>query len=234
MPEIKQRQPWVRLKTAISLDGLTALPDGRSQWITGAAARADGHVWRARAGAVMTGIGTVRDDNPRLDVRLVPATHQPHLVIVDSRLETPADAALFEVPDRCVWIYGAQPDPARQAALEKRGATVTLLPRPDGKVDLPALLKDLARRHVEELHVEAGALLAGSLVREGLVDELLVYVAPSLIGAGRPLAAFGPLDELGHAMRLVFSTVDKVGDDLRILARVVGRVPATAPQPPCA
>ena len=215
--------PWVRLKTAISLDGATALPDGRSQWITGEAARADGHAWRARACAVLTGVGTVRDDDPRLDVRLVPTDRQPALVIVDSRLETPPTAALFAVANRPVWIYGALALPARQAALEARGATVTVMPRADGKVDLPAMLQDLARRGATEVHVEAGARLNGSLVREGLVNEFLVYVAPQLLGQGRPLAAFGPLAHLDQAVRLSFDSIDRVGDDLRILARVVSR-----------
>ncbi|MFE8645940.1 bifunctional diaminohydroxyphosphoribosylaminopyrimidine deaminase/5-amino-6-(5-phosphoribosylamino)uracil reductase RibD [Sphingomonas sp. NCPPB 2930] len=220
---LQRQRPWVRLKAAISLDGATALPDGRSQWITAAAARTDGHAWRARACAVLTGMGTVRDDNPRLDVRLVPTPRQPPLVIVDSRLETPLNAALFEVPERAVWIYAAHADPSRQAALEQRGATVTLLPQPNGKVALPALMQDLARRGINELHVEAGAQLNGSLVREGLVDEFLVYMAPKLIGEGRPLAAFGPLADLGEALALRFQSVEQVGDDLRILARVVGR-----------
>ncbi|XAH21583.1 bifunctional diaminohydroxyphosphoribosylaminopyrimidine deaminase/5-amino-6-(5-phosphoribosylamino)uracil reductase RibD [Xylophilus sp. GW821-FHT01B05] len=218
-----RKTPWVRLKTAASLDGSTALPDGRSQWITAAPARADGHAWRARACAVLTGVGTVLEDDPQLDVRLVETPRQPHLVIVDSRLETPPDARLFEVPQRAVWIYCAQPDAQRQAALEALGATVSCLPNAQGKVDLAALLQDLARRDVNELHVEAGARLNGSLVREGLVDELLAYLAPKLIGEGRPMASFGPLAALDDALALVFRSAEAVGNDLRILARVQGR-----------
>ncbi|WP_198971136.1 bifunctional diaminohydroxyphosphoribosylaminopyrimidine deaminase/5-amino-6-(5-phosphoribosylamino)uracil reductase RibD [Xylophilus sp. ASV27] len=218
-----RKTPWVRLKTAASLDGSTALPDGRSQWITGAPARADGHAWRARACAVLTGVGTVLEDDPQLDVRLIETPRQPHLVIVDSRLETPPQARLFAVPQRAVWIYCAQPDAERQAALQARGATVTCLPNLQGKVDLAALLRDLGRREVNELHVEAGARLNGSLVREGLVDELLAYLAPRLIGEGRPMASFGPLAALEDAPALQFRSVEPVGDDLRILARVTGR-----------
>lgn len=214
--------PWVRVKIAASLDGRTALENGASQWITSDEARADGHAWRARAGAVLTGVGTVREDNPRLDVRAVPTPRQPHVAVVDSRLETPPDANLFQ-PGRRLFIYGAVPDAQRQAALAARGAEVVLLPGPGGKVDLPALLLDLAARGVNELHVEAGHKLNGSLVREGLVDELLVYLAPKLIGLGRDMAHFGPLADLAAAVPLQFRSSERVGPDLRIIARVAGR-----------
>ncbi|HSU23410.1 MAG TPA: bifunctional diaminohydroxyphosphoribosylaminopyrimidine deaminase/5-amino-6-(5-phosphoribosylamino)uracil reductase RibD [Variovorax sp.] len=228
-------RPWVRMKVAASLDGRTALPDGSSQWITAAPARADGHAWRARASAVLTGVGTVRDDNPRLDVRLVEAPRQPHLVIVDSTLATPPTARLFDVPGRRVWLYAARRDEARAAALEARGATVTCLPDAHGKVDLPALLRDLAAREVNELHVEAGHKLNGSLLREGLVDELLLYLAPKLLGDGPGLAhepfAGGPLARLADATTLAFTAFDRVGDDLRIRARVAARDPDATPAP---
>ncbi len=214
--------PWVRLKVAASLDGRTALEDGRSQWITAQAARADGHAWRARAGAVLTGIGTVLQDDPLLDVRLAPTTRQPPLALVDSRLEVPLTARLFG-PARKVWIYTAQPPSPRWRELQARGAELVSLPGPGGKVDLAALLRDLAAREVNELHVEAGHKLNGSLLREGLVDELLVYLAPKLIGAGQPMAHFGPLAALADALPLQFTSVEKVGDDLRVLARVTGR-----------
>ncbi len=217
-----RRKPWVRMKIAASLDGQTALENGRSQWITSEPARTDGHAWRLRAGAVLTGIGTVLEDNPRLDVRLVPAPRQPDLVVVDSRLQTPLDAALFQ-PGRRVVVYGAQAQPAVQAALEARGATVVLLPGAGGKVDLAALLADLAHREVNELHVEAGFKLNGSLVREGLVDVFLVYLAPKLLGAGRGMAHIGPLAELGEAVALDFTGVDRIGPDLRLLATLRGR-----------
>lgn len=213
--------PWVRLKVAASLDGRTALEDGRSQWITAQAARADGHAWRARAGAVLTGIGTVLQDDPLLDVRLAPTTRQPPLALVDSRLEVPLSARLFG-PARKVWIYTAQPPSPRWLELQERGAEVVSLPGAGGKVDLAALLRHLAAREVNELHVEAGHKLNGSLLREGLVDELLVYLAPRLIGPGQPMANLAPLAGLADALPLQFTSVEKVGDDLRVLARVAG------------
>jgi len=215
-------RPWVRMKIAASLDGRTALHDGQSRWITSAEARTDGHAWRARAGAVLTGIGTVLEDNPRLDVRSVPTGRQPDLAVVDSRLQTPLDAALF-MPGRRLFLYGAVHDPQRQAALEARGATVVILPGPHGKVDLAAMLRDLAAHEVNELHVEAGQKLNGSLVREDLVDEFLVYLAPKMLGEGRGMAHFGPLQGLDHAVALEFGSVAPVGPDLRIVARVQGR-----------
>lgn len=220
--------PWVRMKAAMSLDGVTALANGTSQWITGEAARADGHAWRARACAVLTGIGTVLEDDPMLDVRQVPTPRQPHLVIVDSKLETPPTARLFQAPaqglTRRIFIYCAATDTSRQAALEQLGATVITLPGPGGKVDLAAMLRDLATREVNELHLEAGHKLNGSFIREGLVDEFLLYVAPQMLGAGASgLANWGPLQSLDQRLPLRFGSVEPVGDDLRILARVQGR-----------
>lgn len=217
-----RRRPWLRLKTAISLDGRTALENGVSQWITGDLARADGHLFRKRAGAVLTGVGTVLEDNPRLDVRLVHTERQPLRVIVDSRLDTPATARILDAPG-AVLLYAAVPDPARRAALEARGAQVALAPGAGGKVDLPAMLDDLARRGINELHVEAGHKLSGSFVREGLVDELLVYQAPKLLGLGQGLASFGPLQTLDEALALRFVSIERLGDDLRLIARPPGR-----------
>ncbi len=214
--------PWVRMKVAASLDGTTALDNGASQWITSELARTDGHAWRARASALLTGIGTVLEDDPRLDVRLVDTPRQPALAVVDSRLELPLDAKLLQ-PKRPLWVYTASTDTERRAALEARGATVIPLPGPGGKVDLAALLKDLGTRGVNELHVEAGHKLNGSLVREGLVDEFLVYLAPRLLGAGRGMAAFGPLQALAQGVALRFVSTESVGPDLRIVARVTGR-----------
>ena len=218
--------PWVRLKVAASLDGTTALHNGASQWITSAAARADGHAWRARSCAVLTGIGTVLADNPVLNVREVPTPRQPQLVVVDSRLQTPPDASLF-IPGRTCTIYAAgtfdRKFSARKAMLEARGATVVHLPGADGKVDLPAMLRDLAARGVNELHIEAGHRLNGALVRERLVDELLLYLAPKLLGPGRGMAEMGPLDTLAQGLALDFHSVERIGPDLRVLARVQGR-----------
>lgn len=217
-----RKTPWVRMKVAASLDGKTALDNGISQWITSDAARTDGHAWRARASAVLTGIGTVLEDNPRLDVRLVDTPRQPHLVVVDSRLETPLDAQLL-IPGRAVYIYASEQHAEKQAALEARGATVIYKPSANGKVDLAAMLHDLALREVNELHVEAGHKLNGSLIREGLVDEFLVYLAPTWIGLGAGMASFGPITELSQATELDFRATDQLGPDLRIVARVRGR-----------
>jgi diaminohydroxyphosphoribosylaminopyrimidine deaminase / 5-amino-6-(5-phosphoribosylamino)uracil reductase len=215
--------PWVRLKMAASLDGTTALNNGTSQWITSAAARADGHAWRARACAVLTGIGTVLDDNPRLDVRDVPTPRQPHAVVVDSRLDTPPDANIL-IAGRACYIYAAgENDLKKETALAERGATVVHLPNAHGKVDLRAMLQDLGLRGINELHVEAGHKLNGSLVREGLVDEILLYVAPTLLGPGRGIADFGPLTSLADGLALEFKSVDPIDKDLRIVARVQGR-----------
>lgn len=217
-----RQTPWVRMKLAASLDGKTALDNGLSQWITSPEARTDGHAWRARACAVLTGIGTVLADNPKLDVRLLDTPRQPALVVVDSRLETPLDAALF-IPGRKLIIYAAVADGQKQAELTARGATVVLLPGIKGKVDLAAMLRDLAHREINELHVEAGEKLNGSLIREGLVDEFVVYLAPKLIGQGRGMAHFGPLQDLSQAVPLEFKSTAMLGPDLRVVARVCGR-----------
>ena len=223
-----RKTPWVRMKIAASLDGKTALPNGASQWITGSQARADGHAWRARASAILTGIGTVLSDKPRLDVRLVATPRQPHLVVVDSALQTPLDAPLF-IPGRKLFLYAAVEDAAKAHGLSAQGATVIYRPgqHPDGKpthkVDLAALLRDLGQREINELHVEAGHKLNGSLLREGLVDELLVYLAPKLMGQGADMAHFGPLSALSQALPLSFQSTEMVGPDLRLLARLAGR-----------
>jgi diaminohydroxyphosphoribosylaminopyrimidine deaminase/5-amino-6-(5-phosphoribosylamino)uracil reductase len=215
--------PWVRMKAAASLDGRTALPNGASQWITSAAARDDGHAWRARAGAILTGIGTVLGDDPRLGVRRPGVTRQPLLAIVDSRLRTPADATLWQVAGRRVRIYTASTDASLAAPLRARGAEVVLQPGGDGRVDLAAVLRDLAACEVNELHIEAGAGVNGALWRTGLVDELLLYQAALLLGEGAGLAALGPFTELAQGVRLEYRDTTRVGPDLRLLARVAGR-----------
>ncbi|MDH0361486.1 bifunctional diaminohydroxyphosphoribosylaminopyrimidine deaminase/5-amino-6-(5-phosphoribosylamino)uracil reductase RibD [Comamonas aquatica] len=215
--------PWVRMKAATSLDGSTALHNGRSQWITGPDARADGHAWRARACAILTGIGTVLQDNPRLNVREVATPRQPKVVVVDSKLDMPLDAHVLKAPSGCT-IYTSSHNPSRTQALQALGATVIALPNAHGKVDLAAMLRDLAARGTNELHVEAGFKLNGSLLREGLVDELLLYLAPQLLGTGgMGLANFGPLDELAQSVPLQWQDVSRIGNDLRIVARVAGR-----------
>ena len=212
-------RPWVRLKVAASLDGKTALNNGRSQWITGADARRDAHRWRARSCAVLTGIGTVKDDNPRLTARDVPTTRQPLRVVIDSRLETPSDAAILAGGG--VLIAAAREDAARSAELVARGAEVICLPNAHGKVDLAALLEELGRRGINEVLVEAGTRLNGSLLREGCVDELLIYQAPLLIGdAARGMFGLDELVDLAGARRLEILERRAVGADLRIRARL--------------
>ena len=210
--------PWVRLKVAASLDGKTALANGRSQWITGEEARRDGHHWRARACAVLTGAGTVRDDDPRLTVRDVPTTRQPLRVVVDSKLETPPSAKILEGGGALV--AAAREDKAAIAALKARGADVIVMPNSAGKVELGDLFRELARREINEVHVEAGFRLNGSLVREGFVDELLVYLAPSLIGdKGHGMFDLPELTDLAGRRQLAIRDMKTIGTDIRILAR---------------
>ena len=223
-----RQRPWMRLKVAASLDGVTALPNGQSQWITSPEARADGHAWRARACAVLTGVGTVLQDRPRLDVRLVPTQRQPSLVIVDSALQTPPDAPLFDV-QRPVLIYAAQPHAAREAALRQAGAQIVYLPGPPGaggapaKVDLRAMAADLAARPFNEVHIEAGHQLNGSLIAAGLVDELLVYLAPLWLGQGAGMSNAGPWTALSQGLALDFQNLQAIGPDLRVVAQVRGQ-----------
>ena len=208
------------MKVAASLDGRTALNNGESRWITSPQARADGHTWRSRADAVLTGIGTVLADDPRLDVRLAPVTRQPALAVVDSRLRTPLDAQLF-LPARALHLYSAGGShPEQVAALASRGARVLVFPGAMGRVDLADVMQDLFEQGVKVLHVEAGAELNGALLRAGLVDELLLYLAPSLIGEGRGMAALGPLATLSQSQTMGFDSIERVGPDLRILARL--------------
>ena len=216
-----RQRPWVRLKVAASLDGKTALPNGASQWITSEAARADGHAWRALSCAVLTGIGTVLHDNPRLDVRLPATERQPHLIVLDSTLRTPLDAKLFQ-PGRKLLVYTASRDEAKIEALQERGAQLICLPDADGKVDLTALLHDLAHHEINDLHIEAGQTLNGALIGANMVDDFIVYLAPKLIGQGADMTGFGPLSTLADAPTLEFKSVERLGVDLRIVARVTG------------
>ncbi len=221
-------RPWVRLKAAASLDGITALPNGQSQWITGPEARADGHHWRARACAVLTGIGTVRDDDPQLTVRHVATPRQPIRVVVDSRLELPRTARLLQTEPDKVWVAHALPaDEAEPRArlLRELGVQIIGLPvdaAKPGKTDLAALMHALAARNVGELQVEAGARLNASLFTAGLVDELLLYLAPRLLGQGAGIAPFGPLTAVDQALRLERVEMQAFGPDWRVRARVAG------------
>jgi diaminohydroxyphosphoribosylaminopyrimidine deaminase/5-amino-6-(5-phosphoribosylamino)uracil reductase len=212
-------RPWLRLKVAASIDGKTALNNGVSQWITGPDARRDAHAWRARSCAVLTGIGTVKDDNPRLTVREVETRRQPLRVVIDSRLETPLDAAVLEGGN--VLIAAAVDDAIRSAALRERGAEIVMLPNAEGKVDLAELLQELGRRGINEVLAEAGTRLNGSLLREACVDELLIYQAPILIGdAARGMFGLAELTDLAGARRLNIIERRAVGADFRIRARL--------------
>ena len=211
-------RPWVRMKLAASLDGKTALTNGRSQWITGEAARRDGHRWRARACAILTGIGTVKDDDPRLTVREVATERQPLRVVVDSRLETPLAARILNGGG--VLIAAARDDREKRLALEDKGAHVIVLPNREGKVELQDLFEELARREVNEVHVEAGHKLNGSLLREGMVDELVLYLAPCLLGdAARGMFNLPELTDLSGRRPLKIHDLRMVGEDIRVLAR---------------
>jgi diaminohydroxyphosphoribosylaminopyrimidine deaminase / 5-amino-6-(5-phosphoribosylamino)uracil reductase len=212
LSRVMRGRPWVRLKAAATLDGRTALADGTSQWITGAQARRDAHRWRARACAVLTGIGTVKADDPQLTVREVETPRQPLRVIVDSRVETPPGARILSGPK--VLIF------AGRQATAPDNAEVVALPNAHGKVELPRMLEELGRRGINELHVEAGFRLNGSLVREGCVDEFLIYLNPSFLGHGAQgmldLPAFSSLQE---RISLRILSLDRIGEDLRLVAR---------------
>ncbi len=211
-------RPWVRVKIAASLDGKTALLNGQSQWITGPQARRDGHAWRAQACAILTGIGTVKDDNPQLTVRDVATTRQPVRVVVDSRLETPLDARVL---GKATLIAAAADIAQPMRALQAQGAEIIVLPNAAGKVELHDLMLELGRRGFNEVHVEAGYKLNGSLLNEGLVDELLIYLAPSVLGdAAHAMFHLPQLKTLSGQRKLNIVDVRQIGPDIRIVARV--------------
>jgi diaminohydroxyphosphoribosylaminopyrimidine deaminase / 5-amino-6-(5-phosphoribosylamino)uracil reductase len=209
-------RPWVRVKLAASLDGRTALANGESQWITGQVARADGHVWRARACAILTGVGTVLQDDPQLTVRAVATPRQPLRVVVDRHGQTPASARILDAGNALIVTAGE-----RNSAWPPAIEAITLAD-PRGRVDLPAMLTALAQRGINELHVEAGAKLTGALLDAGLVDELLLYVAPSLLGdpARGMFERAAPLATLVNKTALTWHSIERCGDDLRVVARV--------------
>jgi diaminohydroxyphosphoribosylaminopyrimidine deaminase / 5-amino-6-(5-phosphoribosylamino)uracil reductase len=217
-------RPWMRMKLAASLDGITALPDGRSKWITSEEARADGHLWRARACAVLTGIGTVKADNPRMNVRGVLTPRQPAKVLIDSRLEANPAAELFR--DGRVIVFHALEDSDaaadRAARLRDVGCDLVALPNAAGKVDLAAALHELGRFEFNEVHVEAGHKLNGSLIAAGCVDELLMYVAPALLGEGQGLFDLPAVAALENRVRLKWLDVERIGEDLRLRAKLLG------------
>ncbi len=213
---MQRGRPWVRTKLAASLDGRTALVNGASRWITGEAARADGHAWRARACAILTGVGTVLQDDPELTVRAVATERQPRRIVVDRHADTPPTARVLT--GETAWVVTAgQCNPAWPEGVESMA-----FPNADGRVDLGAMLNELAVRGINELHVEAGAKLNGALAAAGLIDEYLVYLAPALIGdPARGMAEHAlPLTELAGRVDLEWRSVEHIGGDLRIVARV--------------
>ncbi len=212
---MQRGRPWLRAKMAASLDGRIAAPDGSSQWITGPEARRDGHHWRARACAILTAGGTVRADDPRLNVREVETARQPLRIVVDAHAQVPVGAKIFEAPGALLVHAGHVPEGLPE--------TVQTLALPDGrgKVDLGALLAELGRREINELHVEAGAGLTGALIDEGLVDELLLYFAPCLLGdGGRGMFTLPSIKSLADRRALEIRQVEALAADWRVLARV--------------
>ena len=208
--------PYVRVKLAMSLDARTALASGESRWITGEAAREDVQEFRARSSAILTGVGTVLADDPALTVRLAGTQRQPWRVVLDGALRTPPDAQLLRATGS-VLVIGIREDAARRAALEARSAAVEILPAVGGRVSLQAVLERLGQLGMNELWVEAGATLAGAFIQAGLYDELIVYVAPTLLGTdARPLLQLAPLASLEHKPALRFTDFRAIGDDLRL------------------
>lgn len=213
--------PWVWMKMAASLDGRSALHNGMSQWITGPEARADGHLWRARSCVVLTGMGTVLKDDPQLNVRGVDTPRQPRKAVVDGRFEIPEDARLFDGAE--VIIFTAREDAAKAARLADKNARVVLLPSASpGRVDLPGMMRWFAAEQYNEVHVEAGAGLSGALVAADCVDELLLYLAPVLLGDAAGMVRLPMLEHLDAARRYEFIDTASVGADLRLRARVQG------------
>ena len=225
--------PWVRVKLAMSLDGRTAMADGSSKWITAAAARADVQRLRARSCAIVTGVGTVLHDDPRLDVRIatdegVTPGRQPVRVVVDSQLRMPPSARVIGAAGDTL-VATAGRDAARAQALADAGVTLLHLPAPDGRVDLRALLAHLAVAQCNEVLIEAGATLAGAALRAGLVDELIIYMAPTLMGsAARPLLDL-PFASMDEKLGLQISDITAVGSDWRITAVPVSKFCPTEP-----
>lgn len=215
---MRHNRPWVRMKIAASLDGKTALNNGSSQWITGEAARRDGHRFRARSCAVLTGIGTVLADDPQLTVRLVETSRQPLKVIVDRRLEIPINAKILHGNGELIFTAGASEE--RLIALSKAGARPILLPDEKGDVALTKMIQTLATFEINEVLIEAGSRLNGSFIRANLVDELVIYLAPHFIGdAAQSMLSLPELTNLSEKYKLKIQDLRMVGQDIRIIAR---------------
>ena len=212
--------PWVWMKAGISLDGHNALPSGVSQWITGPLARADGHQWRARSCVVLTGIGTVRSDDPLLNVRDIPTSRQPVRAVVDTRFEISENARLFDGGK--VWVFVCRNDPAKAERLAARNVDVVVMPSMASGIDLPSVMRWLAAHEINEVHLEAGARLSGAMLETGCVDELLIYMAPLLLGRGRGMAEMQAVAALEAAERFEFIDAAQVGTDMRLRLRHPG------------
>ena len=214
--------PWVRMKIAASLDGKTALPNGKSQWITGPLARADGHHWRAQACAIVTGVGTVKEDDPSLNVRDVVTQRQPWRIIIDSKLETPLNAKILNQLDqsKVLIVHADLNSPGnyeKAKALTERGIEVIAMANAFGKVDLPKLFSYLAKeRQMNEIHIESGFKLNGSMLRENCVDELLLYYAPFFMGEGIGMANMPTLSALDTPKDWQVIDQRLFGPDLRL------------------
>lgn len=219
---MERGRPWVRMKIAASLDGGTALLNGSSQWITSEAAREDGHIWRAQSCAVLTGIGTVDQDDPQMNVRAIATTRQPRRIVIDSKLEINSEAKILRGGG--TWIFVASAKREQIARLQDAGAEVIVMPDTHGKVDLPEVMRELGRREINELHVEAGFKLNGSLLGNACVDELLIYLAPSLLGQAMGMANLPTLIDLSDRMQFNFHEFKQIGADLRLRARDISLV----------
>lgn len=215
LQRMRQQRPWVRIKLAQSMDGHIALANGSSQWISGAPARADVQAWRARSDAILTGIGTVLADDPALNVRLNKDSRQPLRVIVDSHWRLPKSARLLHLGGK-VLVAGINGIAAEHQLGSKRTECIEL-PASDGRVDLQALMRELASRGINEVQVEAGATLCGALLEQSLVDELLIYQAPVLLGGGA-LSPFATprLDNMQNRVHLKWLDSRQIGNDLRL------------------
>ncbi len=209
--------PWVWLKLAATLDGRSALDNGQSQWITGPAARADGHHWRARSCVVLTGSGTVKADDPQLNVRHVETARIPAKAIIDTRFEVDENARIFDGAK--TWIFTCRPDSDKAARLADRNVQVIEMPASGQRVDLPSVMRWLGEHDINEVHVEAGARLNGALLQAQCVDELLVYMAPVLLGPGMGMACLPALQNVDQAQRFEFFDMQSVAPDLRLRAR---------------
>ncbi len=218
---MQHKKPWVRLKVAASLDGKTALNNGQSQWITGEAARQDGHRWRARSCAIMTGIGTIRADNPQLTVRHLPTSRQPKKIVIDNHLTTPIDADVLKYGDTCIFTASTG-NTAKIARLERMGVHVIPTERThQGQVNLVSVMTTLAQLECNEILVEAGSTLSGALIHAGLVDELIIYMAPSLLGgSARNMFQWPEFTSLGQKITLRITDLRMIGQDIRIIARL--------------